>query len=86
MTDPRLNPFHDRLSVENAAMLLIDHQEGFFHGIKSIDTKELRNNIVALAKVALRSRCGLMSHRPHLSRKPVHEGALVPLRGPTNYA
>lgn len=27
MNDPRLDPFHDRLSVDNAAMLLIDHQE-----------------------------------------------------------
>ena len=54
-TDPRLDPFRSRLSVENAAMLLIDHQEGFFPGIKSIDTAELRNNIVALAKVAART-------------------------------
>jgi nicotinamidase-related amidase len=56
MTDTRLNPFHDPLRVENAAMLLIDHQEGFFPGIKSIDTKELRNNIVATAKLASRTK------------------------------
>ncbi len=40
------------LTPNNAAMLLIDHQEGFFAGIKSIDTAELRNNIIALGKVA----------------------------------
>jgi len=56
LTDQRLDPFHDRLSVENAAMLLIDHQAGFFPGIKSIDTKELRGNIIALAKVAARTK------------------------------
>jgi nicotinamidase-related amidase len=46
------NGTFERLSVENSAMLLIDHQEGFFAGIKSIDSAELRNNITALAKVA----------------------------------
>ena len=56
MNDARLDPFRDRLSVENAAMLLIDHQEGFFPGIKSIDTKDMRNNIVALAKIAARTK------------------------------
>jgi nicotinamidase-related amidase len=54
-TDTRLDPFRDRLSVENAAMLLIDHQEGFFPGIRSIDRDELRGSIVALAKVAART-------------------------------
>ncbi|MDX2104182.1 MAG: isochorismatase family protein [Alphaproteobacteria bacterium] len=53
--DPRLDPFRTRLSVENAAMLLIDHQEGFFPGIKSIDTADLRNNIIATAKLAART-------------------------------
>lgn len=33
-----LDSFRDRLSVDNAAMLLIDHKEGFCPGIKSIDT------------------------------------------------
>lgn len=56
MTDIRLNPFHDPLRVENAAMLLIDHQEGFLPGIKSIDSNELRNNIVALTKIASRTK------------------------------
>lgn len=54
-TTPNMNihtPYPDRLSVDNAAMLLIDHQEGFFAGIKSIDTAELRNNIIALGKLA----------------------------------
>jgi len=37
-------------------MLLIDHQEGFFPGIKSIETADLRNNIVALAKIASRTK------------------------------
>ncbi len=55
-TDSRLDPFHDRLSVENAAMLLIDHQEGFFPGIRSIDPTDLRNNIVATAKLASRTK------------------------------
>lgn len=47
-----LNPFPERLSVENSAMLLIDHQEGFFPGIQSIDRDELRTNILALGKTA----------------------------------
>lgn len=53
--DARLDPFRSRLSVDNAAMLLIDHQEGFFPGIKSIGTDELRNNIIATAKLAART-------------------------------
>ncbi len=50
--DPRLDPSHNRLKVEGAAMLLIGHQENFFPGIKSIDRAELCNNIVAFGGLA----------------------------------
>lgn len=43
---------NNRLTPENSAMLLIDHQEGFFPGIKSIDPAELRNNVIALGELA----------------------------------
>ncbi|MBC8164517.1 MAG: isochorismatase family protein [Bryobacteraceae bacterium] len=43
---------YNRLTPDNAAMLLIDHQEGFFPGIKSIDPAELRNNVIALGELA----------------------------------
>jgi len=47
MTDTRSDGLHDCLSVENAAILLIDRQEGYFGAIKAIDTGELGDNLIA---------------------------------------
>ena len=41
-----------RRTPDYAAMLLIDHQEGFFPGIRSIDPTELRHNVIALGELA----------------------------------
>jgi nicotinamidase-related amidase len=43
---------HQRITPDNAAMLLIDHQEGFLHATLSIEGPELRGNVAALAEVA----------------------------------
>lgn len=44
--------FYEELKQDNCAILLIDHQAGLFLGVQSIDQQILRNNAVALAKVA----------------------------------
>src|SRR6266404_9445122 len=41
-----------RLTSNNAALLLIDHQVGLFTGVRDIPIAELKHNVVALAKAA----------------------------------
>src|SRR5437868_7324579 len=42
--------YHERLTSDNAALLLIDHQVGLFTGVRDIPVGELKHNVVALAK------------------------------------
>src|SRR5438034_9434356 len=42
--------YQDRLTPDNAALLLIDHQVGLFTGVRDIPVAELRHDVVALAK------------------------------------
>lgn len=42
-----------RLTRENAALLLVDHQVGLFTGVRDIDTSTLTHNVVGLAKAAV---------------------------------
>jgi nicotinamidase-related amidase len=44
--------YQERLTSENAALLLIDHQVGLFTGVRDIPVAELKHNVVALAKAA----------------------------------
>lgn len=44
--------YQQRLTADNAALLLIDHQVGLFTGIRDIPVAELTHNVVALAKAA----------------------------------
>src|SRR5580658_7633217 len=44
--------YSERLTSENAALLLIDHQVGLFTGVRDIPVAELKRNVVALAKAA----------------------------------
>ena len=44
--------FQERLTPENAALLLIDHQVGLFTGVRDIPVAELKHNVVALARAA----------------------------------
>jgi nicotinamidase-related amidase len=48
------NPFAEPLTPENSAMILVDHQVGLFQFLPSVEPLKLRNNIIALAKVAKR--------------------------------
>ncbi|MBD1995664.1 isochorismatase family protein [Leptolyngbya sp. FACHB-541] len=48
------NAFAESLTPDNAAMLLIDHQVGLFQFLPSVEPLKLKNNIIALAKVAKR--------------------------------
>jgi nicotinamidase-related amidase len=40
----------ERLTPDNAALLLIDHQVGLFTGVTDIPVAELKHNVIALAK------------------------------------
>jgi nicotinamidase-related amidase len=42
----------DRLTPDNAALLLVDHQVGLFTGVRDIPVAELTHNVVGLAKAA----------------------------------
>ena len=44
--------YSERLTPDNAAVLLIDHQIGLFTGVRDIPVAELKHNVVALAKAA----------------------------------
>src|SRR5439155_26587910 len=42
--------YQERLTPDNAALLLIDHQVGLFTGVRDIPVAELKHNVVVLAK------------------------------------
>ena len=42
--------YEQRLTPDNAALLLIDHQVGLFTGVRDIPVAELTHNVVSLAK------------------------------------
>ncbi len=44
---------YERLTRDNAVLLLVDHQEGLYTGVRDIDTLSLKHNVVGLAKAAL---------------------------------
>src|SRR5690349_5316874 len=44
--------YQERLTPENAALILVDHQVGLFTGVRDIPVAELKHNVVALAKAA----------------------------------
>jgi nicotinamidase-related amidase len=54
------------IDPDDAVMLLIDHQSGLFQLVKDIEITELRNHVIALAKVA------------HLTKIPTFTTASVP--------
>ena len=43
---------YDPLTVENTALVLVDHQVGLMTGVRDYSTGELKHNVVALAKAA----------------------------------
>jgi nicotinamidase-related amidase len=47
-----IKQYQERLTPDNAALLLIDHQVGLFTGVRDIPVAELKHNVVALAKAA----------------------------------
>ncbi|WP_326834820.1 isochorismatase family protein [Amycolatopsis rhabdoformis] len=44
--------FTERLTRDNAAVVLIDHQVGLYSGVRDISVGELKHNVVGLAKAA----------------------------------
>jgi nicotinamidase-related amidase len=44
--------YYERLTPDNSALLLIDHQVGLFTGVRDIPVGELKHNVVALARAA----------------------------------
>src|SRR5580693_4540644 len=47
----QLRPY-ERLTSENAAVILVDHQVGLMTGVRDYSTGELKHNVVGLAKAA----------------------------------
>ena len=46
------SPYLEKLTAENAAMVLIDHQTGTMLGVQDIRLDQFRSNVLALAKTA----------------------------------
>ena len=46
------NKFHEFLTAENTAVLLVDHQVGLYSGVRDIGLRDLKHNVVSLAKAA----------------------------------
>jgi len=44
---------YQRLTRDNAVLLIVDHQVGLYTGVRNIDTLELKHNIVGLARAAV---------------------------------
>jgi nicotinamidase-related amidase len=44
---------HERLTRDNAVLLIVDHQVGLYTGVRDIDTLQLKHNIVGLTNAAL---------------------------------
>jgi nicotinamidase-related amidase len=44
--------YHERLTQDNAALVLVDHQVGLMTGVRDYSTGELKLNVVGLAKAA----------------------------------
>lgn len=47
-----INQTYARLTADNAALILVDHQIGLMTGVRDYSTGELKHNVVALAKAA----------------------------------
>ena len=45
--------YSERLTRENAVLLLVDHQVGLYTGVRDIDILQLKHNIVALTRSLL---------------------------------
>ena len=52
LTTGRKDKDMERISRDNAALCLIDHQTGLLTGVRDIAVGELKHNVVALAKAA----------------------------------
>jgi hypothetical protein len=50
MNSPHL---YERITRDNAVLLLVDHQVGLYTGVRDIETLELKHNVVGLTKAAL---------------------------------
>ncbi|NRQ33114.1 isochorismatase family protein [Nonomuraea sp. NN258] len=44
--------FHEPLTRDNAAVLLVDHQIGLFTGVRDITVQDLKHNVTALARAS----------------------------------
>ena len=44
---------YERLTRDNAVLLIVDHQVGLYTGVRDIDTLQLKHNIIGLTKAAL---------------------------------
>jgi hypothetical protein len=45
------SPFAEKLTTENAALVLVDHQTGLFQFLPSVEPMKLRHNVIALGEM-----------------------------------
>src|SRR5262245_31697316 len=50
--NPTASVRYERLTKDNAVLLIVDHQVGLYTGVRDIDTLNLKHNIVGLTKAA----------------------------------
>ncbi len=48
------SPFAEKLTTENSALVMVDHQTGLFQFLPSVEPMKLRNNVIALAEIGKR--------------------------------
>jgi nicotinamidase-related amidase len=51
---PATSPFAEKLTTQNAALLMVDHQTGLFQFLPSVEPMKLRHNVIALAQIGKR--------------------------------
>lgn len=54
MTYPSSSPFAEKLTPDNAALVMVDHQTGLFQFLPSIEPMKLRHNVIALGEIGKR--------------------------------
>jgi nicotinamidase-related amidase len=48
------SPFAEKLTTENAALLMVDHQTGLFQFLPSVEPMKLRHNVTTSAEIGKR--------------------------------
>jgi len=71
------NKFTESLTRENAAVVFVDHQVGLYSGVRDMPLRELKHNVVALAKAARVFKLPLVVTTTAASTNEVTSGAIT---------